>query len=184
MLLGLQVQAKNIKNMKEIYFAGGCFWGIEHFFKQVHGVTGTEVGFANGDAKLKNPSYELVSTDRTGYVETVRVKYDSTVVTLGLLLDLFFKAIDPTSFNKQGNDSGTRYRTGIYYTDKADVTAIGKRYMEEQKKYNVSLAVEIAPLTRFYAAEEYHQNYLDKHPQGYCHLPKSLFEFAKKANKK
>ena len=184
MLLGLQVHAKNNRSMKEIYFAGGCFWGVEHFFKQVHGVTETEAGFANGNSKLKNPSYELVSTDRTGYVETVRVKYDPEVADLGLLLDLYFKAIDPTSLNKQGNDRGTRYRTGIYYTDKADLPAIDKRYKEEQKKYNRPLVVEIAPLSNFYAAEEYHQNYLDKHPQGYCHLPQSLFDFAKKARKK
>ena len=147
-------------------------------------MTETEAGFANGNSKLKNPSYELVSTDRTGYVETVRVKYDPEVADLGLLLDLYFKAIDPTSLNKQGNDRGTRYRTGIYYTDKADLPAIDKRYKEEQKKYNRPLVVEIGPLSNFYAAEEYHQNYLDKHPQGYCHLPQSLFDFAKKARKK
>lgn len=183
-LFGLQMYASNERKMKEIYFAGGCFWGVEHFFKQVHGVTETEAGFANGDSKVKNPSYELVSTDRTGYVETVRVKYDPKAVDLGLLLDLYFKIIDPTSLNKQGNDRGTRYRTGIYYTDDADRLAIDKRYKEEQKRYKQPLVVEVGPLNNFYTAEEYHQNYLDKHPQGYCHLPQSLFEYARKARRR
>ena len=103
---------------KEIYFAGGCFWGTEHFFKQIEGVLETEVGFANGHTE--NPTYKEVYTDQTGFAETVYVKYDSDVVSLEFLLNMFFKAIDPTSLNKQGEDEGTRYRTGVYYTN--DVT--------------------------------------------------------------
>jgi len=164
--------------MKEIYLAGGCFWGTEHFFKQIEGVMETEVGFANGHTA--NPTYQEVYTDTTGYVETVLVKYDPDVVGLEFLLKMYFKAIDPTSVNKQGHDEGTRYRTGIYYTDADDLPVINKVYAEEQANYPLPLAVEKLPLENFYTAEEYHQDYLDKNPTGYCHLPTSLFEFARK----
>ena len=107
---------------KEIYFAGGCFWGTEHYFKQIRGVTATEVGYANG--KLANPSYEQVSEGNTGFVETVKVNYDPAKVDLKLLIDLYFKTIDPTSLNKQVNDIGTKYRTGIYFTKKEDEKTI------------------------------------------------------------
>ena len=119
--------------MKEIYFAGGCFWGTEHFFKQIKGVVKTEVGFANGHTE--NPTYKEVYTDQTGYAETVYVKYDPDEVSLEFLLQMFFKAIDPTSLNKQGHDEGTRYRTGVYYIDAEDVPVIEKVFAEEQKKY-------------------------------------------------
>ncbi len=164
---------------KEIYLAGGCFWGTEHFFKQIKGVVETEVGFANGHTE--NPNYKEVYTDETGYAETVHVTYNPEVVSLEFLLRMFFKAIDPVSLNKQGHDEGTRYRTGIYYTDAEDLPVINKVYAEEQQHYDQPLAVEKQPLECFYTAEEYHQDYLDKNPSGYCHLPQSLFEFAKKA---
>ena len=166
--------------MKEIYFAGGCFWGTEHYFKQVRGVINTEVGFANG--ATKNPSYYQVKTGTTGFAETVHITYDPAIVSLDLLLELYFKAIDPTSLNKQGEDEGTQYRTGVYFVDDEDVAAIEKAFAAEQSKYDQPLAVELLPLQNFYTAEEYHQDYLDKNPTGYCHLPKALFEFAKKAN--
>ncbi len=166
---------------KEIYLAGGCFWGTEHFFKQIRGVLSTEVGFANGNTD--NPTYKEVYTDTTGYAETVHVEYNPDEVSLEFLLQMFFKAIDPVSLNKQGHDEGTRYRTGIYYTDPADVPVIDKVYAAEQKNYAQPLAVEKQQLKNFYTAEEYHQDYLDKNPTGYCHLPQSLFEFAKKANR-
>ena len=162
---------------KEIYLAGGCFWGTEHFFKQIEGVTETEVGFANGHTA--KPTYKEVYTDTTGYVETVHVKYNPDVADLEFLLQMFFKAIDPTSVNKQGHDEGTRYRTGIYYTDAEDLPIINKVYAEEQANYPMPLAVEKLPLENFYTAEEYHQDYLDKNPTGYCHLPTALFEFAR-----
>jgi len=168
--------------MKEIYLAGGCFWGTEHFFKQVKGVEETEVGFANGHTD--NPTYQEVYTDQTGYAETVRVVYDPDVVSLEFLLRMFFVAIDPVSLNKQGHDEGTRYRTGIYFTDAEDVPIINKVYAEEQQKHSQPLVVEKQPLDRFYKAEEYHQDYLDKNPDGYCHLPQSLFEFARNASGK
>ena len=167
---------------KEIYLAGGCFWGTEHFFKQIAGVVETEVGFANGHTD--QPTYEQVYTDTTGYAETVKVVYDPAQVSLEFLLEMFFVAIDPTSLNKQGHDEGTRYRTGIYYTDEADRVRIDKVYKDEQNKFAVPLVVEREKLENFYPADEYHQGYLDKHPDGYCHLPKALFDFAKQANQK
>ncbi len=166
---------------KEIYLAGGCFWGTEHFFKQIAGVVSTEVGFANGHTD--NPTYEQVYTDTTGYAETVHVVYDPARVSLEFLLQMFFIAIDPTSLNKQGHDEGTRYRTGIYYTDAGDRSMIEKVFAEEESKYSEPLVVECEPLKAFYPADEYHQDYLDKHPDGYCHLPKALFSFARQANK-
>ena len=167
---------------KEIYFAGGCFWGTEHFFKQIEGVLETEVGFANGHTE--NPTYKEVYTDQTGFAETVYVKYDSDVVSLEFLLNMFFKAIDPTSLNKQGEDEGTRYRTGVYYTNDDDLTIIEKVFAQEQQNYQQPLAVEKLPLQNYYSAEDYHQDYLDKNPTGYCHLPVALFEFARQAKEK
>ena len=168
--------------IKEIYLAGGCFWGTEHYFKQIEGVVETEVGFANGHTE--NPTYKEVYTDETGHAETVRIKYDSDVVSLKFLLQMFFKAIDPTSLNKQGHDEGTRYRTGIYYADAEDLPVIESVYADEQKNYQQPLAVEKQPLDKFYSAEEYHQDYLDKNPDGYCHLPLELFAFARKAKER
>jgi len=177
---GLATEAKQSpKPTKDIYLAGGCFWGTEHYFKQIEGVALTEVGFANGHTE--NPTYKEVYTDTTGYAETVLVRYCPDVVSLEFLLQMFFKAIDPTSLNKQGHDEGTRYRTGVYYTDPADLPVIEKVFAEEQKNYEQPLVVEKLPLQNFYTAEEYHQDYLDKNPDGYCHLPLSLFEFARKA---
>ena len=166
--------------VKEIYLAGGCFWGTEHFFKQWRGVTETEVGFANGHTE--NPTYKEVYTDSTGHAETVRIRYDEDILDLGLLLRMYFKAIDPTSLNKQGEDEGTRYRTGIYYTSGSELPVIKAVFDEVQQAYGEPLAVEVLPLQRFYPAEEYHQDYLEKNPGGYCHLPQALFEYARKAN--
>ena len=167
---------------KEIYFAGGCFWGTEHFFKQIEGVLETEVGFANGHTE--NPTYKEVYTDQTGFAETVYVKYNPDVVSLEFLLNMFFKAIDPTSVNKQGEDEGTRYRTGVYYTSDDDLAVIEKVFAQEQQNHQQPLAVEKLPLQNYYSAEDYHQDYLDKNPTGYCHLPVALFEFARQAKEK
>ena len=164
---------------RDIYLAGGCFWGAEHLFKQLDGVVFTEVGFANGHTVA--PTYKEVYTDTTGHAETVHVRYDSGRVGLKFLLRMFFKAIDPTSLNKQGEDEGTRYRTGIYYTDAADLPKIREILDEEQQKVAAPIVVEVEPLQAFYKAEAYHQDYLDKNPDGYCHLPLELFRFAKEA---
>jgi len=168
------------KNVKEIYFAGGCFWGTEHFFQQVRGVTGTEVGYANGNTK--NPTYEEVVSHTTGFAETVKVKYDPEQVDVKLLIDLYFKTIDPTSIDKQGNDRGNQYRTGIYTTDK-ETQAIVKSEVEKlARNYSKPVVVETVALKNFYKAEDYHQDYLDKNPGGYCHIEPGLFEMARNAN--
>ena len=161
--------------MKDIYLAGGCFWGVEHFFAQFDGVLLTEVGYANGpDGTDEAPTYEEVCAS-SGHAETVRVGYDDTKISLEELLDYYFTIIDPVSVNRQGNDVGVRYRTGIYYTDEGQLSQIRKVYEREQKKAGQSLAVEVAPLRNFFRAEEYHQDYLDKHPGGYCHIPREMF---------
>lgn len=167
---------------REIYFAGGCFWGTEHFFKQINGVTATQVGYANGN--IENPTYEQVYTDSTGFAEVVKVAYDPKVVSLEMLLDLFFKTIDPTSLNQQGGDIGTRYRTGIYWVNSEDEKIVTEALSELQRNYEKPIMVENEPLKNFYSGEEYHQDYLDKNPSGYCHINPALFELAKKANLK
>lgn len=171
---------KKYSNMKEIYFAGGCFWGTEHYFKQLRGVVDTQVGYANGNTD--NPTYREVCTDKTGFAETVRVVYDPDVITLEFLTEMYFRAIDPTSVDQQGPDIGSQYRTGIYYKDDADKAEIRKVYDSMRQKLGSRMAVEFLPLKNFYYAEEYHQDYLDKNPVGYCHLPSSLFRMAKEAN--
>ena len=166
---------------KTIYFAGGCFWGTEHYFKMIKGVVGTTVGYAN--SIMENPSYKDVCSGDTLAAETVKVDYDPSLVSLEFLTRMFFHAIDPTSLNRQGNDIGTQYRTGIYYTDNEDLAEIYKVFEEQRSTTEGEIVVEVEALQNFYAAEDYHQDYLDKNPDGYCHLPYTLFEFAKEANK-
>lgn len=166
---------------KTIYFAGGCFWGTEHYFKMIKGVVGTTVGYAN--SIMENPSYKDVCSGDTLAAETVKIDYDPSLVSLEFLTRMFFHAIDPTSLNRQGNDIGTQYRTGIYYTDNEDLAEIYKVFEEQRSTTEGEIVVEVKALQNFYAAEDYHQDYLDKNPDGYCHLPYTLFEFAKEANK-
>lgn len=173
-------EKKTMKNRSEIYFAGGCFWGTEHFLKQIRGVEATQVGYANGN--IDNPTYEQVCHDNTGFAETVKIVYDPQVVSLDLLIDLFFKTIDPTSLNRQGNDRGSQYRTGLFYTNPADLPEIELDVKVQARNYSQPLMVEVKPLKNFYPAENYHQDYLDKNPGGYCHIDPALFELAKKAN--
>ena len=153
--------------MAEIYLAGGCFWGMQKYLSSVRGVTETEAGYANGpDVR---PTYEQVCRN-SGHAETVRVKYDPQKVSLAFLLRLYFDAIDPTSVNRQGGDSGIQYRTGIYYTDEKDLPVIRAEIDCLRKTLTKPVAVEVLPLGNFYPAEEYHQDYLDKNPGGYCHI--------------
>lgn len=163
--------------MKTIYFAGGCFWGTQHFFAQVGGVKEAVTGYANGNTA--NPKYEEVYTDTTGFAETVKVTYNPSRISLEELTDLFFCIIDPLSLNRQGHDEGTRYRTGIYYTDPAERAVIEKVYAREEAKIGVPLVVELEPLRNFFPAEERHQDYLAKNPDGYCHLPLKAFRYVK-----
>lgn len=162
--------------VKTIYLAGGCFWGTDHLFSLVPGVVSTEAGYAN--SKCEYPDYKLVCTGVTNAAETVKVEYDDNIVSLSDLLTLFFKSIDPLSINKQGGDVGTQYRTGIYYTDERDVPVIDAQLATLQRRYKQKLAIEFAPLENFYPAEEYHQEYLYKNPNGYCHINPSLFKEA------
>lgn len=168
------------KNIKEIYFAGGCFWGTEHLFQLVRGVVDTEVGYANG--RIKNPTYEQVISHTTGFAEAVKVRYDADEVNLPLLIDLFFKSIDPTTIDRQGNDRGDNYRSGIYSTDLSTEAIVKTEVAKLSKNYDKPVVVETIPLKNFYKAEDYHQDYLDKNPGGYCHIPLSVFEEAKRAN--
>ena len=153
---------------KEIYLAGGCFWGTQKFFDQFAGVLETEVGYANGPSE--NPGYPDVCAG-SGHAETVRIVYDDAVISLSQLLEYYFLTIDPLSYHRQGMDQGIQYRTGIYYTDAADLPELEAAYAEEQAKYRRKLEVELIPLENFWQAEEYHQKYLDKNPGGYCHIP-------------
>jgi len=165
--------------MNEIYFAGGCFWGAQKYLSLISGVVHTEVGYANGHTI--NPTYKEVCEKDTGHVETVKVQYDPAQVSLTFLLDLFFDAIDPTTLNKQGEDVGTQYRSGVYYTHETDKALILSAIGELQKQYSHPIVVEVLPLSCFYLAEEYHQRYLDKNPTGYCHIGEELFAKARAA---
>ncbi len=155
-------------NMKEIYLAGGCFWGVEEYFSRIDGVISAESGYANSD--VEDPGYQLVCTGTTGAAETVKVVYDDKKVSLDKLVNYFFNIIDPTSLNRQGNDVGTQYRTGIYYTDKFDLPAITNTVNLNKNYFDGEFVVEILPLENFYLAEDYHQDYLKKNPGGYCHI--------------
>ena len=176
---GQTEKKEDMKSTKEIYLAGGCFWGTEHFLKLIDGVEATQVGYANGN--IANPTYKQVCTGTTDFAETVKVQSDPVKVDLPFIIDLYFKTIDPTSVNKQGNDRGTQYRTGIYYTDPADLSVIQETVHRLAATYTRPLAVEMKPLENFYPAEEYHQDYLDKNPGGYCHIHPELFDLARKA---
>ena len=163
--------------MKTIYFAGGCFWGIAHLFSLVPGVDSAVAGYAN--SRVPDPDYRQVCTGTTGAAETVKVDYDPQSVTLPQLIDLYVEAIDPTLLNRQGNDRGTQYRTGIYYTDEADAPVVKAAMQALDKRLGGRLAVEYGPLRNFYPAEEYHQDYLEKNPGGYCHVNPALFAKAR-----
>ncbi len=161
--------------MKTIYLAGGCFWGMQKFLDQFDGVIRTEVGYANGPDKA--PSYQEVCRS-SGHAETVRVDYDETVIPLEKLLDCYFMVIDPLSVNRQGEDAGIQYRTGVYYTRESQRPVIERVFSREREKAGAPLAVELAPLRNFFSAEEYHQKYLEKNPGGYCHIPRRFFSIA------
>ncbi len=158
--------------MKEIALAGGCFWGVDEFFSRKEGVLSTKSGYSNG--QVDNPTYEEVCTGKTGHAETVLVQYDESRISLETILEKFFKVIDPTSLNRQGNDIGTQYRTGIYYIDTKDKETIDNFIEQKQPRYSSPIVVEVEPLRYFFDAEEYHQDYLKKNPRGYCHIDLSI----------
>lgn len=152
--------------MAEIYLAGGCFWGLEEYFSRIPGVEETTVGYANGQVETTN--YQLIK--ETDHAETVQVIYDPDKITLRAILLYYFRVIDPLSVNKQGNDRGRQYRTGVYYTDEADREVIAQVFSEEEKQLGRKIAVELEPLRHYILAEDYHQDYLKKNPGGYCHI--------------
>ena len=163
--------------MREIYLAGGCYWGAEKYVSNIKGVLATEVGFANGNTVA--PTYEQVKHENTGHAETVHVTYDETILPLNVLLKLFWRIIDPTTVDQQGEDVGHQYRTGVYWCDAADEAVVRAELAALEKKIGKPLAVEALPLEHFYTAEEYHQKYLDKNPGGYCHVPWTLINWIK-----
>lgn len=159
--------------MKKIVLAGGCFWGVEGYFKLIPGVKDTQVGYTGGHTE--NPTYEQVCSHATGHAEACLITYDEQVLSLETLLKAYWEIIDPTMMNQQGHDIGPQYRTGIYYIDDTDVPIIIASKTEEQEKYEKSIVTEIEPLERFWDAEGYHQDYLDKNPGGYCHIDLSKY---------
>ena len=165
-----------------IYLAGGCYWGVEKYMSCLKGVLETEVGFANGNTHA--PTYQQVRYENTGHAETVRVVYDPAVLPLKALLRLFYKIIDPTSVDRQGEDIGHQYRTGIYFDDPADEATVKESLIALEKEIGQPLAVECCPLLQYYTAEEYHQKYLDKNPGGYCHVPFKMIQWVKTVDPK
>ena len=161
-----------------IYLAGGCFWGLEHLMQSIPGVIDAKSGYANGTCRA-DADYETVCKGDTGFRETVRVEYDPEKISLDALLLAYFYVIDPTVQNQQGNDVGSQYQTGIYYTnDMAKETA--QRIYDIEKSRRTRFFVEFGPLINFFSAEEYHQNYLEKNPDGYCHIPLAEIELFSK----
>lgn len=160
----------NTEKRMEIYLAGGCFWGVEGYFKQVPGVLETFVGYVNG--KGEQTSYYKIGT--TGHAEALKLVYDANRIHLAEILAHYFRIIDPTSLNRQGNDVGTQYRTGIYYTDEDQKKVCLEAMAVEQKKHEKPLVVELEPLKNYVPAENSHQDYLEKNPRGYCHIDLSL----------
>lgn len=162
--------------IKRIYLAGGCFWGVQKLMQNLPGVLATSSGYANGDQGI-TPNYNLVIQGNTDYRETVRVEYDPKLITLDGILFTFFKVIDVGAKNYQGPDFGSQYQSGVYYSDLEDFPSI-ERVFSVVKGRSKSFHVELEPLQRFFDAEEYHQDYLNKNPRGYCHIPFSALKEA------
>jgi peptide methionine sulfoxide reductase msrA/msrB len=148
-----------------IYLAGGCFWGLQAYFKQAKGVLSTRVGYCNGNTAF--PKYEDLKHGKATHAETLKIVYDDTIIDLDKLLELFLRVVDPYSVNKQGEDEGLQYRSGVYYTNMLDGIVIDAYFTSHLKP---GWKIEIKPMNNFFPAEEYHQDYLDKNPGGYCHI--------------
>lgn len=153
---------------RSIVLAGGCFWGMQGYFDQLDGVFFTRVGYANGT--VEDPAYEQVKTGKTGHAEALWVEYEEEMLPLTHLLAHFWRVIDPTVLNRQGADTGTQYRTGIFYTNPDDLPVIIESRDREALGYDRPIVTEIEELRCFYDAEAYHQQYLQKNPGGYCHI--------------
>lgn len=160
--------------MKEIVVAGGCFWGVEEYFYRLKGIIATSVGYANGN--YLNPTYEEVCQGKATHAEACRIVYDENIITLEQILEHLFRFIDPTSINKQGGDIGLQYRTGVYFIDENDEIIIKQFIAKEQLKYSQKIVVEVEKLRNYSLAEEYHQKYLQKNPNRYCHVSLGLIQ--------
>ncbi|MBO4358258.1 MAG: peptide-methionine (S)-S-oxide reductase MsrA [Erysipelotrichaceae bacterium] len=167
--------------MKKIYLAGGCFWGVEHYLSLIKGITDTTVGYANSD--IESPSYEDLKAHRSSASETVEVTYDEELIDLDEILDMFYLIIDPTILDRQGHDEGHQYRTGVYYVDDEDREVIERSLRKLSEKYEAPIVTELLKLENFTVAEDYHQDYLYKNPEGYCHVDPKMFEIARNHGK-
>src|ERR1700722_8107175 len=179
---GVSAPATDVKAPAEktatAVFAGGCFWGVEGVFEKIKGVSNAVSGFAGGK-KAPSGGYEEVSTGRTGHAESVEVTYDPSVISYGQLLQVFFSVVhDPTQLNRQGPDEGTQYRSAIFYANE-EQKRVAEAYIQQltdAKAFKHKIVTQVAPLTGFYAAEAYHQHYLQRHPNepyiAYNDLPK------------
>lgn len=154
--------------MKKIVVAGGCFWGVEEYYRRLNGTYETRVGYAQG--KTETPDYKAVCSGRTLHAEVVQVTYEENILSLPKVLDHLFRIIDPTSLNKQGNDIGTQYRVGVYPESEEDFKIAEEYIASRQKDYVKPIVFELEYLTKFWDAETYHQEYLVKNPGGYCHV--------------
>ena len=167
----LAFSAENGEKMSEIYLAGGCFWGLEGYFERIKGVKQTQVGYANGNSEVT----DYQSLKKTDHAETLKLVFDENELSLNDILAHFWRVIDPYSVNKQGNDVGRQYRSGVYFANEAQQQKIAEFFKKKQEQdKNKKIAVEILPLAHFIVAEDYHQKYLDKNPNGYCHIDLSL----------
>lgn len=153
---------------KRIVFGGGCFWGVEAYFKRLKGVLATSVGYANGNKP--NPTYEELKAHIATHVEACEIIYDADIISLTTLLEHLFRFMDPFTINRQGHDVGLQYRSGIYYQDQEDLTVIQAFISEKQAQTKRKIVVEVLEEQGYYLAEEYHQDYLTKNPYGYCHV--------------
>lgn len=162
----------NTKDFKSIFLAGGCFWGVEAYFLQLKGVIDTAVGYAQGSTQ--DPTYKEVCSGKTGHAETTMVLYDPSVISLEEILDHFFRIINPYLVNRQGNDIGSQYRTGIYFDNEDILNTIQDFIANKQKESDKKIVVEVEELKNFWRAEENHQRYLENNPNGYCHIDMGL----------
>lgn len=166
-------QNKDNNMIETAILAGGCFWGMEELLRKIPGVTETRVGYTGGSTQ--NPNYEIVKTGSSGHAEAVEIKFDPTKLTFEKLLEYFYRMHDPTTLNQQGNDIGTQYRSAIFYTNEKQKEIAEKSLIDFQKFFKNKITTQVLPAGSFYLAEEYHQDYLQKHPTGYtCHYLREL----------
>jgi len=158
-------------NTEKILLGAGCFWGVEHIIKQIEGIVATKVGYSGGD--VKDPTYPMVCTGATGHAEVVLVEYNPSIISTAMVLDLFFRLHDPTTLNRQHNDIGTQYRSVIFYfnEDQKKIAEEVIARLNEAKTFKDKVVTQVVAAGEFYSAEDYHQDYLDKNPDGYmCHI--------------